>query len=129
MNTARRRADEHGPAIRGPFAPGQFERCEATDRTVHVDIHDIHDVQTRLPREVPRRYPTCSGFGSVSEGRSVFARRSGSRSDAARPSTVPQFEHRQLAAGGVGGERGEPVAVDVVEPEWRPGGGVVRGER
>ena len=46
---------------------------------------------------------------------------------AAGPAAVPQLEVGQLtsrAAGrGVGRERGDPVAVDVLDPQWAPGWG------
>jgi hypothetical protein len=42
---------------------------------------------------------------------------------AAGPVTVPQFQVRELAFPRVGGERGEPVPVEVGEPELRPGCG------
>lgn len=40
---------------------------------------------------------------------------------AASTPTMAHFEVRELALGGVGRERGEPVAVDVIEPQLRPG--------
>jgi hypothetical protein len=36
------------------------------------------------------------------------------------PAAVPQFQVRELAVPGVGGERGEPVPVEVGEPQLRP---------
>jgi len=42
---------------------------------------------------------------------------------AAGPAPVPQFEVLQLAGAGVGGERGQPVAIDVVEAELGSGVG------
>ena len=41
---------------------------------------------------------------------------------AAGPAAVPQLQVRELAFPGVGGEGGEPVAVDVGEPQLRPRG-------
>jgi hypothetical protein len=34
--------------------------------------------------------------------------------------SVPQLQNGQLALGGVGGERGDPVSVDVGDPQLRP---------
>lgn len=42
---------------------------------------------------------------------------------AARPATVAQLERGVLPTFAVGGERGQPVSVDVVEPELRAGVG------
>ncbi len=42
---------------------------------------------------------------------------------AADPAAVPQFQVRELAFPGVGGERGEPVPVEVGEPQLGPGCG------
>ena len=41
----------------------------------------------------------------------------------ARPAAVLQFEIGQLSAFGVGGERGDPVPVDVGQAGWAPGWG------